>query len=299
MYKFNNFSIYIFKVSLSVLILAYLLNQIAAEELVENLKKFSLTDLILPVVLYIFAHFLNAIKLNLIIQDRSVSEITRFTFIALFYGTALPGQILGDVVKAYSLIRPNDNSAEIISIVLFDKITGLLSLTILTVLGLILMPEEISPIFIALSLVLLVILILIVFSSNILFILLQRLSLNIKINKNFLYSKKLSLKNIFISIILGFCFQIISVLIIRSLGHALGIEISIFCWFSITGLLSIVLILPMSLAGIGIRELTLITLLGLVGVPSSEAFILSILLLFLTLFGALIGFILDILNYKT
>tara|TARA_B100000579_G_scaffold396492_1_gene375360 strand:+ start:344 stop:511 length:168 start_codon:yes stop_codon:yes gene_type:complete len=55
----------------------------------------------------------------------------------------------------------------------------------------------------------------------------------------------------------------------------------------------------MSLAGIGIRELTLITLLGFVGVSSSEAFILSILLLFLTLFGALIGFILNILNYKT
>ena len=299
MQKFNNFSIYIFKVFLSVLVLTYLLNQIDSEQLVENLNKFSFIDLVLPVILYILAHFLNAIKLNVIIQDRSLSEIARFTFIALFYGTALPGQILGDAVKAYSLIRPNDNVAEIISIVFFDKITGLFSLTFLTILGLVLMPEEISPIFMVLSLVLLVILTLIVFFSNTLFILLQRISSNIKINKNFLYSKNLSLKNIFISIALGFCFQVISVLIIIIFGHTLGIEISIFCWFSITGLLSIVLILPISLAGIGIRELTLITLLGFVGVPSSEAFILSILLLFLTLFGALIGFILSISDYKT
>ena len=43
MQKFNNFSIYIFKVFLSVLVLTYLLNQIDFEQLVENLNKFSLS----------------------------------------------------------------------------------------------------------------------------------------------------------------------------------------------------------------------------------------------------------------
>ena len=76
-------------------------------------------EFLFPVVLYIFAHLLNAVKLKIIIKDRSLVEITRFTFISLFYGTALPGQIFGDVIKAYNLIRPNDNIGEIISIVFF------------------------------------------------------------------------------------------------------------------------------------------------------------------------------------
>ncbi len=299
MHKFYNFSIYIFKVVFSLLVLIYLFNQIDTKQLFENVKKLNLIELLFPVVLYIFAHLMNAVKLKIIIKDRSLSEITRFTFISLFYGTALPGQIFGDVIKAYNLIRPNDNIGEIISIVFFDKITGLFSLTILTVLGLLLMPEEISYIFIFLSLVFLAFLTPFVFFSGTLFRFVERIFVNIRINRRFLYSKNLSLKNILLSIILGFCFQILSVIIVRSLGHSIGIEISLFCWFSVTGLLSIILILPVSLAGIGIRELTLITLLGFFGVSSLKAFLLSILLLFLTLIGALIGFILNLLNYRT
>ena len=298
MHKFDNFSIYIFKVVFSLLVLFYLFNQIDTKQLFENVKKLNLIEFLFPVVLYIFAHLLNAVKLKIIIKDRSLVEITRFTFISLFYGTALPGQIFGDVIKAYNLIRPNDNVGEIISIVFFDKMTGLFSLTILTILGLLLMPEEISYIFIPLTLVFLFLITPIVFFPNILFRFVERVFVNIRINKKFLYSRNLFLKDILVSIILGFCFQIVSVIILINLGHSLGIEISIFCWFFITGLLSIVLILPLSLAGIGIREITLITLLGVLGISSLKAFILSILLLFLTLIGALIGFILNLLNYK-
>jgi len=298
MHKFHNFSIYIFKVAFSLLVLIYLLNQIDTKQLFENVKKLNLIEFLFPVVLYIFAHLLNAVKLKIIIKDRSLVEITRFTFISLFYGTALPGQIFGDVIKAYNLIRPNDNVGEIISIVFFDKMTGLFSLTILTILGLLLMPEEISYIFVPLTIVFLFLITPIVFFPNILFRFVERVFVNIRINKKFLYSRNLFLKDILVSIILGFCFQIVSVIILINLGHSLGIEISIFCWFFITGLLSIVLILPLSLAGIGIREITLITLLGVLGISSLKAFILSILLLFLTLIGALIGFILNLLNYK-
>ena len=64
MHKFDNFSIYIFKVVFSLLVLFYLFNQIDTKQLFENIKKLNLIELLFPVVLYIFAHLMNAVKLN-------------------------------------------------------------------------------------------------------------------------------------------------------------------------------------------------------------------------------------------
>ena len=97
---------------------------------------------------------------------------------------------------------------------------------------------------------------------------------------------------------MGLCFQFISALIIKELGLVVGIELSLLCWFTITGILSFILLVPISWAGIGLREGTLISLLGLLGVPATDAFILSILLLCLTLFGALVGCLISILSYE-
>ena len=298
MQKNNNLIKFVIKVVISISIFYYLLNQVDLNKIISIFINFKIIDFIIPVIFYIFAHIINALRLKCLMPERSFLHLIRFTFIALFYGTILPGQILGDAVKAYNLIRVGDDRANIVSTVLLDKIIGLFALTILMCIGLLFMPENLNNIFLYFSIVLLFLLILVILFSDIIYLIIKKLLNIFKIDMKYIYRPSFSSKYLFFSVIMGLCFQFISALIIKELGLVVGIELSLLCWFTITGILSFILLVPISWAGIGLREGTLISLLGLVGVPATDAFILSILLLCLTLFGALVGCLISILSYE-
>jgi glycosyltransferase 2 family protein len=74
------------------------------------------------------------------------------------------------------------------------------------------------------------------------------------------------------------------------LFRAIGIHLSFQDVACVTGCLSLVLLLPISIAGIGPREATLIVLLGMYGVSREDALAYSILqFVAFTLFGGLVG----------
>ena len=60
------------------------------------------------------------------------------------------------------------------------------------------------------------------------------------------------------------------------------------------GLVSLILLLPVTFAGVGLREGGLVILLGFVGVAPADAVALSFALLSYTLFGALVGAVADL-----
>jgi hypothetical protein len=64
------------------------------------------------------------------------------------------------------------------------------------------------------------------------------------------------------------------------------------CW--IFGVLSVALFLPFSIAGVGVRDLTLVGLLGLMSVPPDKAMALSFYLLAVNIFIAGIGGVCEI-----
>ena len=88
-------------------------------------------DVALAVVLYFAAHGVNALKLRLLLSQLSVRQALRFTMIAVLYGTALPGQLAGDAVKAFRLTRAASRAGDVsatISAVTIDKVLGLFAL---------------------------------------------------------------------------------------------------------------------------------------------------------------------------
>ena len=69
----------------------------------------------------------------------------------------------------------------------------------------------------------------------------------------------------------------------------MGINILFFDWCWIQGVLSLALLLPLTFAGLGIREGTLISILGILGVAPEKALALSFSILGLQIILASIG----------
>jgi uncharacterized membrane protein YbhN (UPF0104 family) len=243
--------------------------------------------------LYILAHVLSGVKLQMVMPGRPLSDLIRYTFVALYYGTVLPGQLLGDAMKAYRLVRPEDDWASVAAAVMVDKITGLAALLLLTGLALLVDSRGFPAAFPATSFALLAGLIL----ALLLPLIVSRLpnALDSALGR-FLWAWHNSVGEwwpLFASFLTGIAFQVLAVIVVAYLGAGMGISLSFAAWVAVVGLVSLVLLLPITVAGVGLREGGLVVLLGFVSVAPADAVALSFVLLGYTIFGAVVGAVAD------
>jgi uncharacterized membrane protein YbhN (UPF0104 family) len=282
------------KAVVSAALLTVVVRRLDFSGVLEALGRLSFETVLIAAVLYVLAHGLNGIKLQMVMADRPLPDLIRYTFVALFYGTVLPGQVLGDAMKAYRLVRPGDDGAAVVAAVVVDKITGLAALLLITGLALLMDPRGFPAAFPALSFALLAGLIL----ALVLPLFMPSLpnALDNALGR-FLRAWQASAGEwwpLIASFITGIAFQILAVIVVAYIGAAMGISLSFAAWVAVVGLVSLVLLLPVTIAGIGLREGGLVVLLGFVGVAPVDAVALSFALLGYTLLGAVIGSLADL-----
>ncbi len=90
-------------------------------------------------------------------------------------------------------------------------------------------------------------------------------------------------------LLLSVAAQMIVVVAVHLIGRSLGIDAPLSYFFVIVPLVGLVESIPVSIYGIGLRDVTYVYLLGLVGVPRPQALSLSLLYVLLTLLYALFG----------
>lgn len=252
-------------------------------------------DVALAVVLYFVAHGVNALKLRLLLPQLSVRQALRFTMIAVLYGTALPGQLAGDAVKAFRLTRAASRAGDVsatISAVTIDKVLGLFALLALTAVGLgldaaVFGASAVKVVGIGLT-AFIILLALVVAAPVPAF--LQKWTVK------FSAWRRLTLRpsTLLQSLLLGVVFQGLSIIVFAVLGTALGLELSIASWAVVVGLVSVVLLLPVTIAGVGLRDGSLVGLIALLGQSQSAALALSLTLLALNILGAAVGLLADL-----
>ena len=238
--------------------------------------------------------------------------LLRYSFIGQLYSVILPGQVAGEVVKAYRIARGQSEKARVAASVLIDRVIGTLALLSLGCIGLWLSPRSVSAI-LSLS-----------FLAAIALICASLIGLRMPVLYSYATSVLERLKGygprstrvagsianffgiwreygrvpvrLFASFGLGLVFQFLAVAIYAVFAHALGIEVALTDWLWITAIVSLAVILPVSIAGIGLREGALVGTLGYLGVQGERALALSFGIFALTLFGAVIGLIADVLD---
>lgn len=285
----NRFVIVAFKLVVSAVLLAVVLRGLDVSAVGESLARLSSQTIFVAAALYLLAHSLNAVKLLMLMKGRSLKDLIRYTFVGLFYGTVLPGQVLGDAMKAYRLIRTGDDGAAVVAAVVVDKITGLAALALITGIGLFIDPRGFPDVFTALFFALMAGLILVLLLPLVVPKLPDLLDNAIG---RFLRAWQTSTQHwlpLLASLLIGIAFQILAVIVIAYIGAGMGIELSFAHWIAVVGLVSLILLLPITFAGVGLREGGLVILLGFVGIAPADAVALSFALLGYTIFGALVG----------
>jgi uncharacterized protein (TIRG00374 family) len=253
---------------------------------------------------------LRAYRWQILLHDQGVNasmrELTVLWFVSFLFTNLLPTGIGGDAIKMYELSQSSERGAEAVSSVLVDRFMGLFSLQAIGLLALIFSWRIVpGPI---------VLLTLVVFGASILaawVVSYRRLwdwmaryvpffdrLLAIKQVRSLIDSlQSYSPSALLRSFTVGIAFNVLLITMNVLIGTALGINVPVPFYMISVPLTSAVLILPISFAGLGVREWTYLGLFSQVGVTKEAAVTLSLLVYALgTMAPGIVGGVLYILR---
>ena len=293
--RFSRSTLFATKAVIGFSALIAVLFHVSLDGTIAALNEITPKDGVVAIAIYFFGQGVNALRLRLFLPGLSVFQALRFTMIALLYGTALPGQLAGDAVKAFRLTRAASRSGDVsatIGAVALDKAVGLFALLFLTAVGLAFSQDSFGSgltAIISISLALFVAVFVVVLVAPIPPIL-EKLGPGIGVWRK----RTLRPRTLVLSLLAGLVVQCLSVTVFMVLGSATGVELSTAVWAVVVGLVSLALLLPITIAGVGLREVSLVAVLSALGQSASAALALSLVLLLLNLAGAAAGLLADL-----
>lgn len=216
-----------------------------------------------------------------------------------FVSNALPTTIGGDVVRISRLSKNTGDSPGSFSSVVLDRLTGWIVLPLITLLGLLLNPSlrELGAqtrLVVAVALGTLVLLILVLYAAD--HRLLggrfrnregwQRFVAAIHLGLGSLRRRPMAVMSV---VAVGFVYQFVLVLSAFMAAQALGIAVGLTALMVFFPIVLIAQVMPISIAGLGVREFMFVFLLSAVGVPDQQALALGLLVWILTVATSLLG----------
>ncbi|MBE3071944.1 MAG: flippase-like domain-containing protein, partial [Acidobacteria bacterium] len=231
----------------------------------------------------------------------SLGVVMRIFFVSTFVGTFLPASVGGDAVRAYSLSRHEVPGAAAVASVFMDRMLGVLSVLILATAGLFLVRDLVlnPAVILALALTAAACLVtaLVVFSgraarwgrtvAGVLPWAWLRHVASALIDAIQQYS---AAHRELLNVLAGSLgVQVLRVVQAYFLGQALGIHAPLTAYFAFVPLILLVMLLPITVNGIGTSQAAFVWFFAGAGVPSAPAFALSVLFVALGVVGNLPG----------
>lgn len=251
----------------------------------------------LVLVIFIIQVYLSSFRWYLLNRTIDVSTsyrtVAELVWIGLFFNQVLPTGVGGDVVRGYMLAKKNVETRKAISSVLWDRITGMLGLVVMVFLGLVFFGDfGDSQLFYAAAIALLFVGITLILLYN------ERFFSN---RFKFFYALSgfaedgrrllMSLTGGSIVIVLSFLVQLLVVLGVYLIGIGVDVELNMIALFVVAPISVLMMALPFSLAGWGVREGVMVGGLSMYGASVEQALAISILfgveLLLIGLIGGL------------
>jgi glycosyltransferase 2 family protein len=225
--------------------------------------------------------------------------VMRIFFVSTFVGTFLPASVGGDAVRAYGLSQEGVRGVDAIASVLMDRLLGVVSILIVAIAGAMLARDliDIRALFPALALLTVMCAgaLAVVFSqraaagiARVLALLPrgrqtgERLVTAIQRYAAF----HLPLANV---LMCSIAVQVLRVLQTFCLGLALGLAVPLGVYFALVPIILLIVLMPITINGIGTTQAGFVWLFGRAGVASAPAFALSVLFLGIAVVGNLPG----------
>jgi glycosyltransferase 2 family protein len=230
--------------------------------------------------------------------------VMRIFFVSTFVGTFLPASVGGDAVRAYALSREGVPGPASLASVLMDRVLGVLSILLAALFGLFLMRQLASNAFIQASLLVTALACaaaaVLVFSERARALTTKLLALVPSARLQHLVARLLdafgqyaSRRADLLSVLGGsLAVQVLRILQAWLLGVSLGIPDSPTLYFALIPIILLVMLLPITVNGIGTSQMGFVWFFGQAGVAYAPAFALSVLFVALGIVGNLPGSVL-------
>jgi glycosyltransferase 2 family protein len=297
------------KVSISAALITWLLSRTPVAAIGTSLSSIDLASLVGASLLAVTTWLLSALRLWFLAPEFQLRDIVRMTFVAIFYGTVLPGQVVGDVMKAYGLSHGQSAPGQAAAITLIDRVVATFALFLL---GACAAPSvERAPrslmFMFALAAAAISLGMLVVGHPRAQALFMRRLGPGQTAGFRALAGRLVDGLNTVLQhprrlipcFLCALGFHGLCVAIHVVLGHALGIDLSMMAWCLVYSGIALLLLLPISFAGLGLREGGYVGLLGMFDVAATQALSLSLVFFAYTLFGALLGWIAELKGGRT
>ena len=303
---------FLLKFLISSLLILLLLRKIHFLEILISIQKISCVTFILVIVLDLLALLIAAYKWKILVSGYGFTRILLVSMIGRFYSLVLPGQLPGEAAKAYYLGKGQEDKMKVAASVIMDKLSGIVGLLFVGVVSLVFTSQNV-PRSIIFSLT-------IVLAMSIMFLVVIRIRFITSLFEKMLtwagikfrYLCKISAHSIVLideikiymdrpylllgNFILACIYQLAGVLMVFIIARNLGIQVEYvdFCW--IFAVVSIALLLPVTIGGLGLREGAFLGLLGWMNVLPDKAMALSLSFFGVQILEALAGGILALLK---
>lgn len=298
----------LFKIVISVGLITFLVWKISPGKLIPYISNMNLTYLLIALAVFFASSLLGSLQWSLLLNAGGVRlmflKAFRLYFVGLFFNNFLPTNVGGDAMKIFDVTRSGNDPHQVFAITLLDRVIGISMLCILALIAaLLLMPTGIVynlPLY------------MLVFIGCITPVMLLALNRRISRAVRSMFGR-INLWNLgkrfeaifdhlgsfrtFRRLMLKLSLLALSVQFLRVathvfVGRALGIEldgVTFLCFYVFIPLLGLIMVLPISLNGLGVREGTGILLFTTVGFSNEQALLLEFITYVVMVVVSLVG----------
>ncbi len=275
----------VLRIALSLGLLALVLRQVGWEQTWEAFRGAQLSYLTAALGLAFASIVVRAFRWKILLDAlgvrASLRRLTELYFIGTFFSTFLPTGVGGDVVRAYELAKQSERPAEVVGTVLLDRAAGLLVLFLIAAAALPFSHRLIGPEIVGLIVTLTVL------GWGALTLLLRRDWLE-RLGLLRWASRVRALDQVYESVYacgtratggaLAASLVLNALLIGMNylIGLSLGVFVSLWYYLLFVPIISFLLVLPISLSGLGLREGGYVYLFAQAGVPAPLALTISL-----------------------
>lgn len=297
------------KIGVSTVLMIFLLRRISVPELLRLMRELDHVIFAAAIACFFLSNLLGSYQWHRLLGTSGItlsySRVFRFYFVGLFFNNFLPANIGGDAVKIYDVTRVGGSVYQVIAVTLLDRIIGIVSLCLLaTVAALFLLNTHGADPYVY---YLLVFVSCIVPAVGLYFFkplanlmrrivtVIRPLSLDVRMAAILDHLAEFRSHGAVMFRLMGLSLVIQSLRVLTHVlvGVALGLHIDFVIltqFFVFVTLLSLAMIPPVTINGLGIREGLGILLFAAAGLAATDAFTLEFLTWFVSVGVSLVGF---------
>ncbi|VVB82175.1 Lysylphosphatidylglycerol synthase TM region [uncultured archaeon] len=284
---------------IGIAIFVFLLIKLDVSKVIDEVLDMNLNFFIVALFLAIIVILMQTLKWFVIAKQQKINvpflEAIKINLIGAFYGFITPAKV-GNVIRASYLKKYSENNlGKGVGNFVLDKILDLCSLGFSVVIASFFFGKlvQISYVFSILLLLSFVILLGVIMSENWSRIIVQIINkiiggfvpenLKNKIKEGFysFHEDKPKKRYLLLFFLINMSTWIILYLTMFFVGLAIGIDVPFFYYLIILPVATLVAQIPITISGLGTREVTLIGLFGLLGVGATKVFSMALISLFL------------------